>query len=108
MPKINKELLKGSSEIIIMAVLASKPLYGYEIAKHIATLSDHVLEMGEGTLYPILHRLEQYKLLDSYWQEINGRRRKYYSLTAAGQTKLQEKTAEWRTFTRALTAVIKL
>lgn len=107
MTKINKELLKGSSDIMILSVLADSPLYGYEIAKQIKTLSSDVLAMGEGTLYPLLHRLEQQKLLESFWKEVGGRRRKYYSITAGGKKVLQAKTAEWNNFAQALGAVMK-
>lgn len=107
MTKINKELLKGSSDIMILSVLAESPLYGYEIAKQIKNLSSDVLAMGEGTLYPLLHRLEQAKLLESFWKEVGGRRRKYYSITVAGKKILQAKTAEWNSFANALNAVVK-
>lgn len=107
MTKINKELLKGSSDIMILSVLAEAPLYGYEIAKQIKNLSSDVLAMGEGTLYPLLHRLEQAKLLESFWKEVGGRRRKYYSITVTGKKILQAKTAEWNSFAHALNAVVK-
>lgn len=108
MTKINKELLKGSSDIMILAVLADQPLYGYQIAKQIKALSADVLALGEGTLYPLLHRLEHHKLLESYWEEVSGRRRKYYSITTAGKKMLHAKTAEWNAFAHALNSVIKL
>ena len=107
MTKINKELLKGSSDIMILKVLADGQLYGYEIAKRIKQLSDDVLSMGEGTLYPLLHRLEADKLLESFWQEVGGRKRKYYSLTKLGKKVLTEKTTEWNSFAQAIQAVIQ-
>jgi DNA-binding PadR family transcriptional regulator len=107
MTKINKELLKGSSDIIILAVLADEPLYGYEIAKRIKSQSTDILAMGEGTLYPLLHRLEQARLLESFWKEIDGRKRKYYGLTGAGKKMLSEKTAEWGQFTKAMNAIMQ-
>lgn len=106
MTKINKELLKGSSDILLLKVLADQPLYGYEIAKRIKALSDQVLKMGEGTLYPLLHRLEQAKLLESFWQDANGRKRKYYQLTARGRQVLEDKTAEWKTFSKAINSIV--
>lgn len=107
MTKINKELLKGSSDIIILAVLSDEPLYGYEIAKRIKSQSADVLAMGEGTLYPLLHRLEEARLLESFWKEAGGRKRKYYGLTAAGKKILSEKTAEWGQFTKAMNAIVR-
>ena len=106
MTKINKELLKGSSDILILSVLAAEPLYGYEIAKRIKAQSSDVLAMGEGTLYPLLHRLEQAKLLESFWKEAGGRKRKYYGLTRQGQKVLTEKTLEWKAFAGAMDAIV--
>lgn len=104
--KINKELLKGSSEVLVLSVLKAEDLYGYEISKRIQQLSQELFSMGEGTLYPILHKLEQGKLLQSYWQEIGGRKRKYYSLTTQGKKLLAEKTHEWASFSAAVKQVI--
>lgn len=104
--KINKELLKGSSEVLVLSVLRAEDLYGYEIAKRIQQLSQELFSMGEGTLYPVLHKLEQAKLLQSYWQEIGGRKRKYYSLTRHGRKLLAEKTNEWLSFSSAVKQVI--
>lgn len=106
MTKINKELLKGSSDILILSVLSEDPLYGYEIAKRIKSLSSEVLAMGEGTLYPLLHRLEQAKLLESFWKEFGGRKRKYYGLTTQGRKVLSEKTQEWKAFAGAMDAIV--
>lgn len=107
MGKINKEVLKGSTETLILKVLQREPLYGYQIAKSLKKLSTEIFNLGEGTLYPLLHKLEKQKLLDSYWQEVGGRKRKYYSLTKKGRKVLQEKTAEWQTFSQAVNHVIK-
>lgn len=104
--KINKELLKGSSEVLVLSVLNTEDLYGYEIAKRIQQLSQELFSMGEGTLYPVLHKLEQAKLLSSYWQEIGGRKRKYYSITERGKKLLAEKTKEWMSFSSAVKHVI--
>lgn len=104
--KINKELLKGSSEILILSVLKAEDLYGYEISKRIQQLSQELFSMGEGTLYPILHKLEKAKLLQSYWQEIGGRKRKYYSITRQGKKLLSQKTNEWVSFSSAVKQVI--
>lgn len=104
--KINKELLKGSSEILVLSVLKAEDLYGYEISKRIQQLSKELFAMGEGTLYPVLHRMEQSKLLQAYWQEIGGRKRKYYSLTRQGRKLLAEKTSEWLSFSSAVKQVI--
>lgn len=104
--KINKELLKGTSDLLILRVLEKQPLHGYHIAKTIQQLSDRVLTMGEGTLYPILHRLERDGLLEAFWQEVDGRKRKYYSLTQRGRTVVQEKTTEWNVFSQAIKNIV--
>ncbi len=106
MAKINKELLKGSFDLVVLAALKEEALYGYEIAKRIKKLSRDAFDMGEGTLYPLLHKLEQKKLLQSYWQEVDGRRRKYYELTKKGKKELVEKKEEWSVFAKAVSAII--
>lgn len=104
--KINKELLKGSSELLVLSVLKDESLYGYEIAKRIKTTSTDLFTMGEGTLYPILHKLEQLKMLKSYWEEFGGRKRKYYSITKSGLVELKERATEWKTFSHAINAIV--
>lgn len=106
MEKINRELLKGSSEILVLKVLQAGPLYGYEIAKKIKTLSREVFQLGEGTLYPLLHKMEKGRLLDAYWQERNGRKRKYYEITRKGLEFLRERTGEWSRFSQAMKQVV--
>ncbi|MBI5037928.1 MAG: helix-turn-helix transcriptional regulator [Candidatus Kerfeldbacteria bacterium] len=104
--KINKELLKGSLEILLLSVLKQKSLYGYLIVKELKSRSDEVFSLGEGTLYPLLHKLEIEGLLESWWQEVDGRRRKYYSLTNKGKKVLAEKAAEWQAFAEAVKKVM--
>jgi PadR family transcriptional regulator PadR len=104
--KVNKELLKGSIDIAVLAAVRSEPLYGYEIAKRVQERSNDLLSMGEGTLYTVLHKLEKSGLLESYWEESTGRRRKYYSLTKKGREALAEKKAEWQAFASAMHNII--
>ena len=106
MTKINKELIKGSSDVLVLSVLSDEPLYGYEIAKRIRAQSSDLLAMGEGTLYPLLHRLEQARLLESFWKEASGRKRKYYRLTVQGCKALSDKALEWKAFSSAINAVV--
>jgi len=97
--KINKELLKGSTVILILSLLDRQPMYGYEIIKEIEKHSGGVFAFKEGTLYPILHALEAKRMVESYWIEAEGtRRRKYYRITDTGKLQLQEKKAEWAVF----------
>lgn len=104
--KINKELLKGSTVILLLTVLSRKEMYGYELIKEIESSSDGVFLMKEGTLYPILHTLEAEGWLDAYWSEHDGRKRKYYRITDRGREQIKEKTEEWVRFRTAVDTVI--
>ena len=105
--KISKELLKGSTSIMVLKVISEGDCYGYQIIQKIAQRSGEVFRLNEGTLYPILHALEKEGLLQSYMAESEvGRKRKYYKITPGGLLFLKEKKAEWRAFTAAVDKVI--
>lgn len=104
--KISKELIKGSSSILILSVLKSEDLYGYKIIREIEIRSDNTFAMSEGTLYPILHALEKEKFLESYWEEFDGRRRKYYHITKKGLKQLESKKEEWKQFSVSVNKVL--
>ena len=72
--KISKELIKGSTVMLVMSVLKKNDMYGYKIIKELELQSESVFELKEGTLYPILHALEKENLLESYWEEFDGRK----------------------------------
>ena len=72
----------------MLEVISQGPTYGYEIAQTVAGRSQGYFDLKEGSLYPALHRLEQQKLVKSSWREVDGRRRKYYELTATGHKEL--------------------
>lgn len=104
---VNKELLKGSTATLVMQLLVRKKMYGYEIIKELEILSAGVFELREGTLYPILHALEQSKFVESEWVGDKGKRqRKYYALTKAGRSQLKEKKREWLAFKTAVDNII--
>ncbi|TCO74756.1 PadR family transcriptional regulator [Marinisporobacter balticus] len=104
---INKELLKGSTVILILKLLDQNPMYGYEMIKAIEEKSGGIFSFKEGTLYPILHNLEQNGLLESYWDDENGKRkRKYYKITKDGKFSLKEKKKEWTLFRSAVEKVL--
>lgn len=86
--RYSKELLKGSTHLLVLAVLEKEDLYGYRITREIELRSGNELSMGEGTLYPILHALEKEKHVESYWREFDGRNRKYYHITRKGLKQL--------------------
>lgn len=104
--KISKELIKGSTSILVMSVLKKSDLYGYKIIKEIELRSESVFELKEGTLYPILHALEKEGFLESYWDDSEGRKRKYYHLTRKGHKQLEEKQSEWKVFSTSVDKVL--
>ena len=105
--KINKELLKGSTTILILSLLNKKDMYGYEIIKEIEIKSRNVFSFKEGTLYPILHTLENENYIESYWDSSQGsRKRKYYKITAIGKKLLSEKEKEWKLFSSTVNSVL--
>ena len=77
--KINSELIKGSTDMLVLSLLEEKTMYGYEIIKEMENKSEGIFELKEGTLYPLLHKLEDEGLLESQWGSGEGKRkRKYY------------------------------
>lgn len=99
---------KACTESLVLRVLKSGPLHGYDIAKEVERRSDGYFLLKHGTLYPILHRLEKDGLIDGNWSVgVEGERpRKTYALTAAGRRSLQETTTNWQEFFRVLRALI--
>jgi PadR family transcriptional regulator PadR len=98
----------GSTTMLVLALLAQRDLYGYEMIEELARRSNNAFAMKEGTLYPILHALERKKCLTSYEQAApSGRMRKYYHLTKKGRELLGEKTAEWRSFSESVNGVLQ-
>jgi len=94
---MDRELLKGSIEILLLSLLAEVDCYGYEMTKKLRVLSDDAYHMNEGTLYPALKRLENKECVSSYWsQGMDGNRRKYYSITETGRKVLAEKLSNWK------------
>ncbi|GLC30950.1 PadR family transcriptional regulator [Clostridium omnivorum] len=105
--RISKELIKGSTVILILSLLEKKPMYGYEMIKEIETKSSGIFAFKEGTLYPILHTLEAEGMVESYWDESEGgRKRKYYKITDKGILHTKEKKEEWGTFKTAVDKVL--
>ncbi len=93
---ISKELAGASARPILLSILARGESYGYAIMQEMHELSGGEVEWKDGTLYPVLHRLEDAGLVSSRWQRgDSGRRRKYYALTAAGRKALGEEKRQW-------------
>ncbi|MCP1426482.1 MAG: PadR family transcriptional regulator [Paenibacillus sp.] len=104
--QVNKQMIKGSTETLILNLLQERPLYGYELIKELHRQSEGVFNLKEGTLYPILHAMEIEGWVESYWMEVEGRKRKYYSIRDKGMEALQSKKAEWNLFRRAVDRVL--
>lgn len=102
--EIDKELLKGHIDTLILALLVDKDRYGYEIAKEVREKSADAFELKEGTLYLSLKRLEKKTAVISYWSDEagGGARRKYYHLTDEGQALLRTKRQEWQVVKRLM------
>lgn len=92
------EYVRGHLATMVLAVLAGGPAHGYGIAADLKRRSDDQLEVLEGSLYPALHRLEEAGWVESEWETNEGRRRRSYSLTAAGKHELLERRARWTAF----------
>ncbi|USL39683.1 PadR family transcriptional regulator [Priestia megaterium] len=96
--EINKEVLKGHIDTLILSLLDLRDMYGYELAKLVREKSDNQFELKEGTLYLSLKRLEKNNWIQSYWgdEQGPGGRRKYYKLTSLGEQGFEEKRLEWQ------------
>jgi len=103
-----RELLKGSTESLLLCLINNKPMYGYQIIKEIEQKSNGYFQFREGTLYPALHRLEETGLAKGRWQKLpNGQERRYYYITEKGQKALSEKLAVWRSFSAAINSIMQ-
>ncbi|MBL8892027.1 MAG: helix-turn-helix transcriptional regulator [Planctomycetaceae bacterium] len=103
---VSRELIAASTRPLVLAVLAKGENYGYAIIQQVRELSGGDLEWSEGMLYPVLHRLEQEKLIVGFWKEAeNGRQRRYYRTSAAGKKALEKERIQWQTVHSTLTAL---
>ena len=98
--------VNGTVELMLLAVIDEGPSYGYEITQSVLSRSGGRFDLKEGSLYPALHRLERSKLLQSYWTEYEGRRRKYYRLTPAGRKQLAREESKWKQLAGAIARVM--
>jgi DNA-binding PadR family transcriptional regulator len=100
------ETLKGHLDGLILATLAAGPAHGYAVIEQLKQRSGGAFELAEGTVYPVLHRLEAEGLLASSWSEAAGRKRRVYRLTRRGRSALDGRRREWRAFSGAVEAVL--
>lgn len=104
--KVDKELIKGTTTMLILDLIKKEDMYGYQMIKNLKLISKNVFELKEGTLYPILHSLESEGLINSYWDESNVKKRKYYSITEKGRKLLKQKREEWKIFSYGINCVL--
>lgn len=105
---IDKSLQTGSTTMLLLKLLEEGDMYGYQMIEQLQQRSNQVFTLKAGTLYPLLHGLEEQGLLASYEQTAEtGRKRKYYSLTKEGRKLLMAKEQEWNTFVDAINQVLK-
>jgi PadR family transcriptional regulator PadR len=106
MASYSKELLKGAADTLVLSTFVQGELHGYHVLKELERRSEGFFRFKEGTLYPILHRLEKQGLLAARWETMpSGSERRYYSLTTKGRNVLEEKLSEWQSFVSAMSRV---
>jgi transcriptional regulator len=104
----SSDLIQGTLDLLVLKTLARGPIHGWGIAKRIEELSDEVLSVGQGSLYPALHRLEQQGWISSEWKDSDlGRNAKFYSLTREGKKQLEIELKSWVRLSSAVTLVIQ-
>src|ERR671916_3162274 len=108
MAKPSVDLLQGTLDLLILKTLSWGPAHGYAVARWIQQLTGEVLQVGEGSLYPALHRLEERGWVESEWRRSeNNRKAKFYKLTPRGRAQLRSESASWNQFVLAIQKVLR-
>ncbi len=108
MAKDKQDLLQGTLDLLILRILLSGARHGYDIAKHIQLVSEDVIHVGQGSLYPSLHRLEKRGYIKAKWDTSEtGRRAKFYLLTPEGKSKASVEENRWVEFSAAVNLILK-
>jgi transcriptional regulator len=103
------DLPQGTLDLLILKVVALGPVHGYAIAQRLEQVSQHVVQVPQGSLYPALHRLEKRGVLAAEWKQTEtGREAKFYRLTRKGRTYLQTETASWERLTEAVGLILRI
>jgi transcriptional regulator len=103
------DLVQGTLDLLILKILALEPLHGWAIGQRLRQVSDDVLQVSDGSLYPALHKLEQQGWIKAEWRASeNNRRAKFYTLTRPGRRKLDQETGHWQRLSTAISRVVKL
>jgi DNA-binding PadR family transcriptional regulator len=100
------DALKGHLDMLVLAVLADGPRHGYAVIETLRARSGDTLDLPEGTIYPVLRRLDEAGLLTSQWSEVSGRRRRTYQLTETGRAALVTQVSAWEQFADAVGTVL--
>ena len=107
-PQPDGALVQGTLDMLVLKTLTRAPMHGYGIAQSIQQISDEVLRVEEGSLYPALHRLELDGMIDSEWGvSENNRRAKFYRLTAQGRKRFSKEASEWKRLAEAIARVLE-
>jgi len=103
------DLVQGTLDLLLLKILALEPLHGWAISLRLKQVSDDVLQVSDGSLYPALHKLEQEGWITATWKATeNNRRAKFYELTRPGRKHLEREAANWQRLSSAISAVVKL
>jgi transcriptional regulator len=103
------DLVQGTLDLLILKIVALEPMHGWAISQRLKQMSNDVLQVGQGSLYPALHKLEQQGWIEAEWGESdNNRRAKYYRVTREGRRALQQEAAQWERLSAAITQIVRL
>jgi len=107
--KDRSDVLQGTLDMLVLKALQLEPMHGWGITERIEQWSESVLQLGQGSLYPALYRMERQNFIRSEWRVTdNNRRARYYSLTASGRRYLNDSLAQWRRMSRAINLVLEV
>jgi PadR family transcriptional regulator, regulatory protein PadR len=108
MARERSDLLQGTLDMLVLKALQLEPMHGWGITERLEHWSEHVLRLGQGSLYPALYRLEQQGLIRSEWKATeHNRRARYYALTRLGRRQVDDEIAQWRRMSRAVNLVLE-
>ena len=103
------DLVQGTLDLLILKIVALQPLHGWAISRRLKTISDEVLQVSEGSLYPALHKLEQEGWITAEWKQTeNNRRAKFYSITRLGRKQLESESRSWTLLSTAISRVVQI
>jgi PadR family transcriptional regulator, regulatory protein PadR len=105
---LDRELKKGNTELLILALLDEGPLHGYDLGKQISERTQGVLRFHVASLYPLLYKLERRGWIKGEWKLFGGRRRRYYRLTPTGHKTLADQRQRWREFSMAMNRIVEV